>query len=1799
MNFKDGLKDDESGVMVFALLAIVILLLSIVAGAYYANIKLERQEEVTDTARIREIEVRLKQIEGELENALWEAGQKAVEEVRSEILKTGIDYTLNELQFMVGENTTRIFQDYFKESYEEFSKIGGSEIHLHLRPLLEDGTDLEMIPLYINEVKGSESGRKEIPGFFRLERTVHADIKDEEASIFFSRKLMIGRTVKTNFFILAERMNEFTPSRLERMTNSMLFTYLHTRLYDDGEDFQGDWFKRSFKQTFNTEWLKEYDGTSGGFDGGERREDVWQKNNSDHLQGFVRDIGRFQRSDILTRDDVEGMAKLALLLEQIRVFRSYDEELLSDISSYFDLSEDALLDHLGDGLENKVNLESLIIKLYQEKGMLSDQVHYSGPFLNWILREDFLSIFEEDEEWIDTSFGILKRLIQGEMLGEGNGWRYRDLSDEITPLSALDEENSYLSALVSLHPKVMEETFESFRVDEVDEFVKEKIASLGTLKWMKETSVIGKEGVESVIDSVLYTAANLSVSFGFEDEDRSDLGSTFYYIYFLSDWGFQTSRGDKMEPYDRLNEDGMMSVIHGTIKNELKTREDDLRGEKRRRYEEVVKSITDYDEIKWYNGEDEKWRAIWDDLNKTKQVLEELGSNAVFNENRECNTTEVLEDEYKGLKEDIRTIKNATSWMDSDAEKYTWNILDLQKNFTSTKWQAEAYRHLIEEERKGVEGHIRYVDDFLNLPSSDLTGSYQWDLFNYSVTSDIDLPPRDFEESVGYASVGSFIEDLERDFSAPLNYSNSFKFFQRVNQNLFDLGGIRSGENEDKSRLESILLGEGDPYSESFNYSDDVKVPLDISEEDIHSSDLEEISTSWIDEGYSRTIEELENIKEVLGDRADELNKESLNEEPYQKYGLASFYRSSNTVLSPLIRTIDSYRRSTILRGDKVSYLYEIDGETKTLPVVSAPLGGLTVQDGEESEDGFSYTFDFDIEMSVDDGLIDPGRITSTTTRLYGDGATTSYEWANPFSEAYSSPYNTFLSTEFLTPDFDIEISSRSEYILSSEKYASAGYKRSYAPRKYALSTELLTPMPVLEEQYNPAPTEDIGLNNLSLHQNVFNASENQLELSFDIEYQRPTTFVVEVLKEDGTQGGSAVRRRKSNYYSAVDAVAGGGTVTELKREKVSLEGRRDDEPDVNISLSFKDEQFPEKGLERAQLILCIKPEISIGTMRKDQNLAQESDEPIGLYSLPPSISISEQIYLVERDKEAYIGIFNFSSGVDEGRRGEFDLVKNTPDESWIIEKDGIPFLVGIEDIPEYRDLITGRYEVGVSGKDREEDKELVDPFILLKEREASKYSLLPESDLRTVLENEFLSLFMAAASDEQNHFYPVRVLPGLEKDREGWTSLEDELEKGGYMIGNWRDIDLPGSSRSSGSRYLKRENMMEDLGIGVGGYLYYSLEAYHPSKRINHAFNSITSFGEDIEEITRRREETDLLIGTEEDFEIMREANLADEFLSSGREKREDIFLAACKLGNENETRVIEGLKGEFEDISKGYIGIGLSVLGEERTEEALEWFEINQNISTRNKEFGSFLSFNDSFLQGLRGEDYGEALTDLKKDMGSMNFTEAREFGVGNSEDLNSLEYLQEKYEKDDLLYIAGYGVSPTAVKEMDESHFKVELDDLVRWMGDFSCTHYFPNFVDELNAGEQYNIPSLSFAACSDHSSVEWMPFGEDGPHLLVGDDLIFYNRSLSRVFSEEGIKGLIDRTVEDASECFDEFNERGKIILELEADIELRTDQKEEIYSVMEKRAKEHSPGYHSIGSIELKSGSGTQVRYLHI
>ncbi|MBS3816958.1 MAG: hypothetical protein KGY76_05285 [Candidatus Thermoplasmatota archaeon] len=1796
MTSPDRIQEDERGVMIFALIAVVILLLSIVTAYYHSRIQLQRQEKITDTLGIKEVEVKIDRIERELESAAWEAGQKAVEVVKNKVLLTGKRYTLNELRYRIGENTTRIFDRYFESNVQNRSELDNYKLHMHLRPLPKNRTDIEMIPLYMRVQNGNGSSWKEVPGFFRVRRTVHVDIENTDTGTFSSRKMMIDKTVKTNFFILAERMNHFRLSSIRKMTNTMLFAYLYMKIYDCDEDFGGNWFESSFDEHFNTGWLNGYDGLSGNFSGGEEREKAWEEDQDGFVEGFDRDIGERRTSDLLTGKELEAIFDVAILLEQIRAFRSYDPSLSSEIAEHFKITERDLLNYLGNGEENRVNLEALIIKLYQEKGDLSDRLLYSGPFLNRTTKGGFLSPVTGNQRWINTSFGILKRLLQGKMLDEGS-WRYEDFSGNVRSLSGLKEDASYLRALVSLHSGVMEETLQGFRVDEdeVKKLVEGKINSLEPLDRMKDIEMIGPNGIDKVVGSVLYTARNLSMSLGFEETPSSEIGAPLYYLYFVSDWGYERSVNGKTEAGEMIKEEQLWKVIQGKIKNELETRKDGFNMSREAKYDEVVTETEGYNETEWYEEDDEDWKDIWSDLNGTLDPFENLSSSQLFDETSQYNTTKVLYDNYTSLEEKIEDIKEEIDWMEPDPKNHTLGILKSEKNFTEIKWQFELYDHLLEGKGDEMDDEkLRYVDKYINSPFPVLNNSYNWTVTRYEVASDIEIPPEDSKGSVGYAAIGRFTEDLKRDFLGPLNHSNSFNLFKRVQRNIVDLAAGRDGK--ERSRLDAILMGKGDPYSETFDNSEGVKEPLHIDGDDIHSDEIEEIKTSYVDKSYERSVTAFKNIGKNLSERADRLMNSEVDREPYSEYGHASFYRTADRFLSPLTEMMERYRRSTSTSEKDMGFLYEFDGKKRSLPVVGAPLGGLTVWDNKSTENSSSYTFDLDVEMISDDDFVECYDIFNVTGRLYEGDLSSSHEWMNPSSKDHMDYYNTVLLGKLKTPDFDIEVSTADEKVLASEKYSDARFKRTYDSEEHEVPIELLTPMPLLQSRYVPRSTGDLEISNISMDRNVFNSSKEKLNLSFEAKNSRSENFsrdlIVDLLEKDGERNVSPEMWGRENYYSAVEET---GDITLLGRKKVKIKNGTEEQ--ITLSFDLEGIGFPDNGVESSHFLLKIKTEMNVTQMDRTRTLTQSPSNSTGLYSSLPSVSTSEQLFLLEEDREGYIGTFNVSSEGEKGSR--LELIERIPKNSWIIEKNGIPFLVDFDENPGYREKLAGTYGCGYFGSS---DGLSIAPSAELRRDEPLSSNFIPESDYRFVAENRFVTVFMAV-SDEKNHFYPVRVLPELRtSNRNRWRSFKEEIKGGGHLVGSAASIKSPEWFETLNGRELERKEMLRDPGMGTGGYLYYDVGKYHGPERSEHTLDSIKRFAENFHKLERWRGTADFTLGLGAKMEVVEKAGLTSDFLDSNTSERENLFLAACK--GKDRIDIVKDLKDEHTNFSMGSIATSVSILGKNRTDSALKWFEENKD-DDQEEEFRSFLSYNETYIRSLpenEDRDYGEALTDLNESLGSMDFTRSRRWGVKRAEDLETLEYLKEISEDGSILSSIAFGVSLSALKALNRSRYKVDIDEFLGWMNGSSNSHHLSRFVAELNAGDHRHLPSFSFASRSQKSEVRWMPFGDGAPPLLLQGKIGFYNMTYGNSSENkplDEIRRSINDTMVDVSKCLEGQKERAVILIELEGGIELNVTERKELRVYIEDRARELSPGHHMIGSVEVKMGEEVVVRYIHL
>jgi len=1091
------LKRDEEGMMVFAMLGIVILLVSIFAGAYFAGIRSESQRDIVDLAELEELERKIDKIERELENAAQESGYLAVESVKENIED---DYTLRELKDRVGKRTTEIFEDHFEESYSDNIRSGNLDLYLYLRPVKENQTNVEFTSLYLKEEGVDEESWSELPGFFKIKRTVHANIENSRTGSFSSRKIEIEREVRTDFFLLAERMQNFDPIQVRRMVDCMLSGYLNLKVFTLRFDEEVR-FKESFVESFQTEWLEEYE--SGDFEGGYKRENPWKENSTGFIESYTRDEGKISRESLISEEEFIHISKLALLLEQIRAFRSYDEVLLATISDYFETEDKTVLELIGQGRNNKVNLQGLVINLFQEKGVFPDEMFLPDMFLKSITEDGILSIIEDNEEWIETSFWMMNDLVNGE-LHDQEPWRYEKFAKNIDSVSELDSRQSYLSVLFSLYSNSMNEVLKSFKVNsrEVERFVTEEIKKTEPLYWMEDLNIVGEKGTDLITRSILHQAKNLSMSFGFDEGSYDNTASPFFYMYFLNDWGFDEDEKDSKVAAGDIDNERIYLGVQDKIRGELRSRYQSIENTAKNRYEEITISIERFNETEWYEGDKEQ-NEIWKSLNKTLEPLFELKEDELFEGKDAPYISQSLKDNHDELEEGIDDIEEKMSVLDREAKEFTEKIVDMLEEFPEIKWRYEAYEYLYGEgEGSGMKNnYLNLTDKFLTASAEELTAHYNWSLEGYHLAEHID-PGKRPDQSIGYRAIGFFTQEMIREFESPspLDHSNSRDLFRLIHQNLFDLKGSR--ETEEKSRLYSILRGEGDPSSENLERGDLTPPSFDLTEEMVNSSHLDDVDEWWDEKVLEESISSLEKIRTELDLVSSRLIDQNVREKPYSDYADASFYRTAADFLDSLIGSMSEYKRSISSKTRGLGYTYEVENGFSRVPVISAPRGNLNLHESRSLENpGFSRSLQLEVEMDFkNEEVIRLQEISETTTRAYQGDISESQEWINPLSNSYSDHYSTALFVEYFTPEMEIQLSSKGDTKLVSERYSHSEFTGKFENFVHSSFAEVVTAVPLLEKKYSPRSVSTPSISEVSINRNVFNGSESKAELTLEME---------------------------------------------------------------------------------------------------------------------------------------------------------------------------------------------------------------------------------------------------------------------------------------------------------------------------------------------------------------------------------------------------------------------------------------------------------------------------------------------------------------------------------------------------------------------------------------------------------------------------------------------------------------------------------------------------------------------------
>lgn len=1761
MRFISRLKEDERGMMVFAMLAVVILLLSIFAGAYFAEIRSDSQRDIIDLAELKELERKIEKVEKEVENFAQEAGYSAVESVKDNIEN---DYSLRELKNKVGKRTIEIFEDKFEEKYSDDMKTGNLILNFHLRPLKENQTGIEFVPLYLEDERVNGDSLHEIPGFFEVKRMVHVNIENTNTGSVSTRDIDIESEVKTDFFILAEKMRNFDPTSIRKMVNIMVSGYLNIKAYDLAFE-QEIGFNESFAQDFKTDWLEDYE--PGDLKGGEKRENVWSENSTGFIEQYTRDEGKISRNSLISEDEFLYISKLALLLEQIRAFNSYDEALLETISSYFEIGEEKLLGLIGEGRNNKVNLQGLIITLFQKKDVLSEELFIPELFLKRIVEEDVLSIIEDSEEWTETTFGMMNDLASGD-IDDQDRWSYSKFSENIESIEKIGPNHGYLRVLFSIFSDAMDKVFESFRVNsrEVEDFVKEEIGSMEPLSWMGELNIMGEQGIGQITRSILHQSKNLSRSFGFEEGSYDSAASPFFYMYFLHNWGFESENKSFKIASEEIDNTGIHLGIQDKVKGELRSRSKNLENDARTVYGEINLGIESYNETEWYEGDVEQ-DEMWESLNKTLEPLQGLKDNRLFDENSSPYISDSLETHHGDLEERIEEVKSNMMELENDSKEYVEEILKNIEVYPGIKWRYETYEYLYDEgEGDGIQkNYLNLTDRFITASPEELTASYNWSLESYELAEDIE-PGKRSDQSIGYRAIGSFTQEMVREFEspAPLDYYNPRNSFKLINQNLFDLKGPRDGEQT--SRAMSILKGEGDPQSERLGEESLSDISVDFTEDVVSSYDLNEVDKWWDEIAFERSISSLEDIRAELETLSEELVNQNLKKEPYSDYADASFYRIANNFFESLINDMNTHCELISSKTRTSGYTYRKDGNLFRSPVISAPRGNLTLHESSYLEES-SFSHPLDLEVDIDYESEDPIQLqnfSNTCSRIYNEDISKSQEWVNPFSEKYMDHYSTSLFVEYFTSGMEIQLSTGSEIRFVSERYSSSEITKRYVEHNHSSLTELTSPLPILEDGYTPRSVDGSGMIDASIEKNVFNTTEDNAELTLEVEekmLKEGQSIVVEVLKKrDMMTYETQSRREVMNLHRIFDEEANQKT---LFTERIPSE--EINESEISFEFDVNEIKIPDDGIRLDHMIVRVKPEIELSYMEATRDLGQTTESEKELYSPIPSYSTSEQMYLVEEDRGPYLEVFRVGNSSDsELPRNSFDLVKDIPSDSWIIRKNGFRYLVEFSEDLGYRDTLSGTYRAPTGFY---KDESFIDPRPELDKDRTTESSFIPENEYGYLLKNEFLPLYMSS-DVEDGIFYPDRMVSLKDgPDRVEWNSLKDTFRSSGYEIN------------------LEKED---------GKYLYYEVDGFSNSKRVNRSFERTErSIRESFQKEMSHHTFSPKYI-SQNGSEILRDKDMISDFAENNHSKRPSIFLAS-NFGMDTIEKA-ELLGSQHEDFTSGSIAKSIAMIGENRTEVLLEWLE-EERQSSFEKELRAFMSFNDNFINDLPNrtgeESYEEAVDSLDEKLEDMEFVEYSAFSIKNLTDISSLEYLKNNFDDEHVSTIIKSGLKPSTLEEIHIS-YQIDLEKFADSIESFSSSSHLPSVIQESNSGDHQRMISLYMAGNFESSRIKLMPFGEDRPYILIDEDVA--DVRIKSVDSNSSVKEFIDESLKKA---VDELPpERGIVLMEVNGVSSEELDI-EKIESQIQKSLADNDPLYQNIRWVVFRVDGEIVYRHLHI
>lgn len=1746
--------------MFFALFGVIIILISLFASSYYLRLESKKSENVLDIGNIREFKRNIERIEKELNSAAIDAGYEAVEEVKKEISNEQFSLEKGYLKRIIGERTNQIFEIYFEENYKEKMEDRYGNIELTLRPLTEKKQSIDWNSFYIEE-KSGEDGWKKVPGSFQIQRVIDISSKKHQIDTSFRDSIEINAEVRTDIFILAERLDEFDFSSGRKLLDNMVTSYANLKMLTE-EDIS---YSTDFEGNFEIDWEEVMKNGLIDFSEGEERKNPLFTNSTNFINSFERDIGNVDLDKLISEEDILHLAKTAFILEQIRVFGDYDEGLLSSISEFFQISEKRLNTALGYEKNDFVNVQNLVLRLFSEKELGSEEMFFPKLFLRSNYGENFLSIIDE-EDWTENGFILLKNLISGNVKEE-EAWEYQDFQDNIIETKHLPHDSSHIRALINEYGRSMDNTLKSFNTDseEVKELTMSKISEKDPISWTGNLEMIGEDGNEKIRESILYQAGLLSESFGFESKDVEEIGYPFYYIYYICDWGQEKTDGELIEPEDQFDDEAVYRLLKDKVENELSNRMEILEGEKNSLFDEVMEKVDNIGETEWYESTDEVEES-WNLLNETSDIILELKKNGLFSNEEIYNTTEELDNTYPELKENIDEVRELLNDLPKNGSDYVESILESAKQFPQTKWNYEAMNFLLTLRDAEEKDFLNSTDQYLGADSDELTGEYQWELADYSLKEDIEIPPENLDQSIGYKAIGHHVEDTKRGFKAPLQHENSNAFFDLVNQNLYDLSTPREGR--EKSRLEYLLFNGEDPFSDTLSAEDLPDLRFDLDKINAVSDEYEEIKESWLISSSKETREKLNEIERSLDNKFEELNSIDARDEPYQKYKDAGFYGMASDAIEIINKDIEKFEDRKENMEDFFGYPESEKEAFKGRPVITTSEGRVKLTDSPNREDRtFLTEIKFDIELNTNDDIFQVEETNHDTVRLTGSENSDMKEWVNPHSVEENDFYSSVFEFEIEQAEYELELDINENYRFISEIYSTESLIKIQSSKEHRCVGRTISPVPLLNEGYSPY-SRDVKMEKVTFDRNVINHSEREIELSGEIKDMDEKDIFIEVMRRDDLHSLSGPARSISTGNYGVTGDSSENNLDIVASNIVHEENIEDG--NFNISFTIDESILPQKRHRKEHLIVRVHSEVEPKLMQHSLSLQQSHKEnDNNYYSFVPIYSNTNQIFLKGEDQPSSIGAFrvdkeNLVEGVSEH---SFDLIENIPENSWIIEKHNQNYLVDFSEHPNWKKSLSGEFERNMFGKNRYQEKFRVDLDEKMERFTKEKVPIEDQNPYIYLYKNEFLPIYMRWGEENNDlNLFPERAIAIQEEEKNKvWQLLSD--------ISN----DL--------SRQMKIERR-RNLAFS------YNLEEFDNPSRVNKSIEQIRLKLENLPSIDL----TNLYITESETKNY-----LQDMVLEETNENKEDdlrnIFVRSV-LSSEKEEKIDE-LTEEYEYFSPISVAHCMDIFEEKEVERVLEWTSLNREYP--NKELRAFLALDSEFLKNLtvemEKESLEEAINKLDQKIEKKNFYEYNELSIRDLNDLKQWKSLRERFDEELLSKSASIGLEPTTLAVLDE---KYDLEGTIESIDSFSNRLYFEDFIEEINSENERLIGSVVFLKDVDQEILELKQLEDQEVYLSVNGKLIesesLYVNEIDLL--EEKIGEFIETKVEESNK---ELKHRLTISFRVGSNVTANEEDIKRLRKQVIEVSQRHDPYYQHLYSIEIRSRDSSEVvfRYHHL